>query len=91
VHRFPRDERALRFRETEEATLVVQPIGPEVRRLDRRQRRLLRRVIRIEAALLVPVPAPRRALDARPVEDAQVRRETLEVLGTRVLCRNEMV
>jgi hypothetical protein len=91
VHRFPRHERAPRLSETEETTSVSLPIRSDVGLLDRRERRLLRRVIGLEAALLVTIPAPCRALDAGPVEDAQVRRETLEVLGPWMLCRSEMV
>ncbi len=87
----PRDERALRLGEPEDAAPVLIPRRPEVIALDRRERGLLSLVVRIEAALLVPVPAPRGALDAGLVEDTQIRRETLEVLGTWMCGRASMV
>jgi hypothetical protein len=91
VARLPRHKRALRLGETEETTPVLLPLGSEVCLLDRRESGFLRRVIRSEPALLVAVPAPGGALDAGPVEDTQVRCETLEVLRTWVLCRDPML
>jgi hypothetical protein len=91
VRRLPGDERLVRFGEAEDATAEGVPLVTEVLVLDRGERRLLGLVVRIEPALLVSVPAPRGALDAGAVEDAQVRCEPLEVLGTRMLCREEMV
>jgi len=91
VRRLPRDERLGRFGEAEDATAELVPCPAQVLALDRGERRLLGLVVRIEPALLVTVPAPCGALDAGAVEDAQVRCEPLEVLGTWMLCRREMV
>jgi hypothetical protein len=79
VHALPRDERVLRLGQAEEAPVVRLPLVTELGALDRRERGFLGAVVGIEATRFVPVPAPRRALDARAVEDAEIGRETLEV------------
>lgn len=72
VHGLPRHERALRLGEPEEALAIQVPLGAELGLLDRRKRGLLGAVIGVEAARLVPVPAPCGAVDGGPVGYAEI-------------------
>src|SRR5947207_14295089 len=75
VPRLPVDEGTRRLSQPEELLTELIPANTEILFLDLRERGALGVVIRVEAARLVPVPAPGRALDTVDVEHAKVVRK----------------
>ena len=78
VPRLPVDEGTRRLSQPEELLTELIPANTEILFLDLRERGALGMVIRVEAARLVPVPAPGRALDTVDVEHAKVVRKPVE-------------
>ena len=80
VLRLPVDQRAGGLGQAEQRATELIPARTEIVLLDLRERRALGRVIRIEAAALMPIPAPRRTLDPVRVEYAKIGGEAIELL-----------
>src|SRR5204863_2579009 len=81
--RLPVDQSARGLREPEEHSTELIPANAELLFLDLGERGALGLVIRVQAARLVPIPTPRRALDPVDVERSNIVGQTNEFPANR--------